>query len=137
MSLNRVTLIGNLGREPELRATNDGAVCTFSIATNEFYGTVEERKQHTEWHHIVTFGKLAQNCSRYLKKGSRVFIEGAIRTSNYDDALGKKLYKTSIYPTTVQFLDSRSNIETDNLIVEETNDSLPAPATTNTNSYCP
>ena len=124
MSLNRVTLIGNLGREPELRATNDGAVCTFSIATNEFYGTVEERKQHTEWHNIVTFGKLAQNCSRYLKKGSRVFIDGAIRASNYEDSLGKSIRKTSIYPITVQFLDLRPTIQTDDLVVEECIDTI-------------
>jgi single-strand DNA-binding protein len=117
MSLNRVTLIGNLGGEPELRATNEGAVCTFSLATNESYGTSEERRQHTEWHNIVTFGKLAQNCSRYLKKGSRVFIEGRFRTSTYEDKQAKKHHKCCIYPSIVHFLGS-SNIGDHELLLE-------------------
>ena len=108
MSLNRVTLIGNLGSDPDIRPTAEGMVCTFSIATNEFIGS-ESIKPHTEWHNIVTFGKLAQNCSKFLKKGSKVFLEGRLRTSAYTDKDNHEQIRTKINAATVQFLDRRQD----------------------------
>lgn len=110
--------MGNLGSDPEIKATNEGSVCTFSLATNEFYGTQIDKKQHTEWHTVVTFGKLAQNCSRYLKKGSRVFLEGRLRTSNYQDKEGRQQYRTKILSASVQFLDSRQHESINSVMLE-------------------
>lgn len=109
MSLNRVTLIGNLGSEPTVRAANEGVVCSFRLATNEFYTSQAGRTEHTEWHSICTFGNLAQNCSKYLKCGSRVFVEGRLRASTFRDKEGKQQTRTRIYANTVQFLDSKAH----------------------------
>lgn len=98
-SLNKVMLIGNLGKDPELRYTANGtAVASFSIATTDSWknadGAVQER---TEWHNIIAWNKLAEVCGEWLKKGQKVFIEGNIRTRSYDDKEGKKKYVTEIY----------------------------------------
>lgn len=98
-SLNKVMLIGNLGKDPELRYTANGtAVASFSIATTDSWknteGVVQER---TEWHNIIAWNKLAEICGEWLKKGHKVYIEGNIRTRNYDDKEGKKKYVTEIY----------------------------------------
>ncbi|MDI6802251.1 MAG: single-stranded DNA-binding protein [Bacteroidota bacterium] len=98
-SLNKVMLIGNLGKDPELRYTANGtAVASFSIATTDSWknteGAVQER---TEWHNIIAWNKLAEVCGEWLKKGQKVYIEGNIRTRNYDDKDGKKKYVTEIY----------------------------------------
>ena len=106
MSVNRVTIVGNLGTDPDIRAFDEGAICTFSVATNEFYSSGNERRQHTEWHTVVTFGKLAQNCSRYLKKGSKVLLEGRLRSSTYQDKEGRNHHRTKIHSSNVQFLDA-------------------------------
>ena len=119
MSLNRVTLIGNLGSDPDIRPTAEGMVCTFSIATNEFIGS-ESIKPHTEWHNIVTFGKLAQNCSKFLKKGSKVFLEGRLRTSAYTDKDNHEQIRTKINAATVQFLDRRQDESELTLTLEAT-----------------
>jgi single-strand DNA-binding protein len=96
--LNKVTLIGNLGKDPELKYTNSGvAVATFSLATSDSWkdqeGVMQER---TEWHNIVAWRKLAEICGQYLKKGSQVYIEGKIQTRNYLDKEGVKKYITEI-----------------------------------------
>ncbi|MEI6053469.1 MAG: single-stranded DNA-binding protein [Opitutaceae bacterium] len=96
--LNKVTLIGNLGKDPELKYTNSGvAVATFSLATSDSWkdqeGNMQER---TEWHNIVAWRKLAEICGQYLKKGSQVYIEGKIQTRNYLDKEGVKKYITEI-----------------------------------------
>lgn len=98
-SLNKVMLIGNLGKDPELRYTANGtAVASFSIATTDSWknsdGAMQER---TEWHNIIAWNKLAEVCGEWLKKGQKVFIEGNIRTRSYDDKEGKKKYVTEIY----------------------------------------
>ncbi len=98
-SLNKVMLIGNLGKDPELRYTANGtAVASFSIATTDTWknneGVVQER---TEWHNIIAWNKLAEICGEWLKKGQKVYIEGNIRTRNYEDKDGKKKYITEIY----------------------------------------
>ncbi len=109
-SLNKVMLIGNLGKDPELRYTGGGApVATFSLATNESWkdqdGNLQER---TEWHNIVAWSKLAEICQQYLKKGRRVFVEGRIQTRSYDDKnTGVKKYMTEIVANNMIMLDPR------------------------------
>jgi len=108
-SLNRVMLIGNLGKDPELRFTSTGVpVATFTIATNESWkdqeGNMQER---TEWHNIVAWRKLAEICGEWLKKGKKVYIEGRIQTRSYDDKnTGAKRYITEIVADNMIMLDS-------------------------------
>lgn len=107
MSLNKAMLIGNLGKDPELKMTGGGMpVCQFSIATTERRkdGTSGQWVDQTEWHNVVTFGKTAENCSKYLKKGSQVFIDGRIQTRKWQDKEGKDRYTTEIIGNSVQFL---------------------------------
>ena len=109
-SLNRVMLIGNLGKDPELRYTTSGvAVATFSLATNESWkdqdGNLQER---TEWHNIVAWKKLAEICGEWLKKGKKIYVEGRIQTRNYDDKnTGAKKYMTEIVADNIIMLDSK------------------------------
>lgn len=108
-SVNKVILIGNLGKDPELRYTNSGvAVATFSIATNESWkdpeGNLQER---TQWHNIVAWRKLAEICGEYLKKGGKVYVEGRLQHRNYDDKNGVKRYVTEVVMDEMVMLDSR------------------------------
>lgn len=107
--LNKAMLIGNLGRDPELRHTASGSpVCTFSMATNESWIKNGERQERTEWHNIVAWDKLAEICQRYLKKGSKVYIDGRIQTRSWDDkTTGQKKYMTEIVADQMVMLDSR------------------------------
>ncbi len=106
MSLNKVMLIGNLGRDPELRFTPSGrAVARFSLATSEQWTAQDgTRQDRTEWHNIVVWGKQAETCGQYLAKGRQVFIEGSIRSRQYDDKEGQKRYITEVIAQRVQFL---------------------------------
>jgi single-strand DNA-binding protein len=106
MSLNKVMLIGNLGKDPELRFTPSGrAVARFPIATSEAWTTPEGQKQErTEWHNVVVWGKQAESCGQYLNKGRQVYIEGSIRSRQYDDKEGQKRYITEVIAQRVQFL---------------------------------
>lgn len=106
--LNKAMLIGNLGRDPEMRHTASGsAVCTFSMATNESWVKDGERQERTEWHNIVTWDKLAEICERYLSKGSKVYVEGRIQTRSWDDkTTGQKKYMTEIVADQMMMLDS-------------------------------
>ena len=106
MSVNKVMLIGNLGKDPELRFTPSGrAVARFSVATSEQWTTPEGQKQErTEWHNVVVWGKQAESCGQYLSKGRQVFIDGSIRSRQYDDKEGQKRYITEIIAQRVQFL---------------------------------
>ena len=109
-SLNKVMLIGNLGKDPELRYTTSGtAVATFSLATNEAWrdadGNTQER---TEWHNIVAWKKLAEICGEWLKKGKTVYIEGRIQTRSYEDKnTGTKRYITEIVASDMLMLDGK------------------------------
>ena len=96
--LNRVMLLGNLGADPELRMTNSGqAVLKMRMATSESYLDRDRvRQERTEWHNIVVWGKRAEALSKFLSKGSRMFVEGSLRTSNYEDREGVKRYRTEI-----------------------------------------
>jgi len=105
-SLNKAQLIGNLGQDPELRQTGGGdSVCNLSIATNESYtrddGTEVDR---TEWHDVVAWGRLGEICAEYLSKGSSVYVEGKIVTSQYMDDNGIDRYSTEIKAQEVTFL---------------------------------
>lgn len=106
-SVNKVILIGNLGRDPELRYTPSGAaVCTLNIATTESWSGGEggNRQEKTEWHRVVVWNKQAENCAKYLAKGRTVFIEGKLTTRSWDDKDGQKKYSTEIIANAVQFL---------------------------------
>lgn len=113
-SLNKVMLIGNLGKDPELRYTTSGvAVATFSLATTDSWkdqdGNMQER---TEWHNIVAWKKLAEICGEWLKKGKKVYIEGRIQTRSYDDKnTGSKKYFTEIVAETMIMLDGKGSSE--------------------------
>ena len=105
--MNKVFLMGNLGKDPELKYTSGGAaVCRFPIATTEKWkdknsGSMQEK---TEWHNVVVWNAQAENCNKYLQKGRPVMIEGKIQTRSWDDKDGNKRYTTEITATTVQFL---------------------------------
>jgi single-strand DNA-binding protein len=104
--VNKVILIGNLGKDPELRYTPAGQpVASFSLATTERRTDKNgQRKETTEWHNIVVFGKTAEIVNQYLKKGRSCYLEGKITTRSWDDRDGNKKYKTEIIANTVQFL---------------------------------
>ncbi len=97
-SVNKVILIGNLGKDPELRYTPSGtAVGNFNIATNEVWTDKNGEKQtRTEWHRIVTWGKLAETCGEFLVKGKQVYVEGSIQTRSWDDKEGNKRTTTEV-----------------------------------------
>lgn len=105
-SVNKVILIGNLGRDPEVRFTPSGrAVARFPLATTDSWMDQESgRQERTEWHNIVVWGKQAESCGQYLAKGRQVYIEGSIRSRSYDDKDGNKRYVTEIVAQRVQFL---------------------------------
>jgi len=104
--LNKAIIIGNLGKDPELRKTTGGnSVTDFSIATTEkFTDKQGQRQEQTEWHNIVMWGKLAEISAQYLKKGSSVCVEGKITTRSWDNE-GQKHYKTEIVASNFQMLD--------------------------------
>lgn len=108
-SLNRVMIIGNLGQDPELRYTqNQTAVATFSVATTDYRSSADgQRQEVTEWHRVVVWNKVAENCAKYLAKGRTVFVEGRLQTRSWDDKqTGQKRYATEIIAQNVQFLSS-------------------------------
>ena len=109
MSLNKVLLIGNLGKDPEVRFTPGGrAVARFPVATSEVWSDQEgQRQERTEWHNVVVWGKQAETCGQYLSKGRQVFLEGSIRSRQYDDKEGNKRYITEVIAQRVQFLGGR------------------------------
>lgn len=96
--LNRVTLFGNLGADPELKMTSGGqAVLKMRLATTESYlDRNRTRQERTEWHNVVVWGKRAEALSKFLSKGSKLLVEGSLRTSSYDDREGNKKYRTEI-----------------------------------------
>jgi len=111
--LNKVMLIGRLGRDPEIRYTQSGnAVASFSIATSEYWRDKQgQRQEKTEWHDIVAWDRLADQAQSYLKKGSMVYIEGKLQTRSWDDQQGQKKYRTEVVANQVRFLDSREGTE--------------------------
>jgi len=111
VSVNKVILVGNLGRDPELRYTPSGAaVATFTLATTErFKDRDGNRQERTEWHNIVAWRQLAEICGKFLHKGKQIYIEGKIQTRSYDDRDGNKRYITEIVADQMQMLGSRDD----------------------------
>lgn len=122
--VNKVILVGRLGADPEVRYTPDGLMITnFNLATDEQRKDKSgEKIKTTEWHRIVTFGKLAEICGNYLAKGKMVYVEGRIRTSSWDDKEGVKHYKTEIIASDMRMLDSKG------MAKERDNAEVPPPA---------
>ena len=103
--VNRVTILGNLGKDVELKYSANGkALATFSVAVNEGYG----EKEHVEWFSVAAWEKLAENCSKCLSKGQQVFVEGRLQTRSWDDN-GTKKYRTELIASNVQFLGKRDD----------------------------
>lgn len=111
MSVNKVILVGNLGRDPEVRATPSGqSVCSFSVATTErFNDRSGQQREQTEWHNVVAWGRQADLCGQYLRKGRQVYVEGRLTTRQYEakDGTGKR-YRTEVVAQRVQFLGGRA-----------------------------
>lgn len=107
--LNRVMLLGNLGADPELRFTQGGqAVLNLRLATTESYLDKDRvRKERTDWHSVVVWGKRGEALSKFLTKGSSIFVEGSLRTSSYDDRDGNKRYKTEIVANNILLTGGR------------------------------
>jgi single-strand DNA-binding protein len=107
--LNKIMLIGNLGRDPELNVTSDGTPVTkFSLAVNRTYKTnTGERKEETEWFNIVAWQKLAETCERYLHKGSKVYIEGRLTQRKYTDREGVQRTAVDVIANAMQMLDAK------------------------------
>jgi single-strand DNA-binding protein len=105
MSVNRVTILGNLGQDPELKTFDSGqTICKLRVATSEKFKDKKGEKQETvTWHSISVWGVMAQNCSQYLKKGSQVYVEGKLSTRSYEKD-GEKRYSTEIVASSVQFI---------------------------------
>ena len=113
MSLNRVTLLGNVGKDPEVRYLDTGVcVAQFSLATTERGYTTQDGKQYpdkTEWHDIVAWRGIAQTVEKYVKKGDKLYIEGKLRHSSYEDSNGVKRFRTDIYVDNMEMLTPKSD----------------------------
>ncbi len=130
--INKVILVGNLGKDPEVRHLEGGAVVAkFPLATSESYKTKDgQRVDQTEWHNVVMWRGLAESAEKYLRKGSLVYIEGKIRTRSWDDKDGNKRYATEIVADTMTMLtgrkqeDNSSNHSTENRNTQEESPSV-------------
>lgn len=112
MSVNKVILLGRLGRDPEIKYTSNGsAVCTLNLATSETWNDKAsgQKQERTEWHRVVVWGKLAELCNQYLTKGRQAYVEGRLQTRSWDDKDGQKRYTTEINASTVQFIGGQAS----------------------------
>lgn len=115
MGVNKVILVGNVGKDPEVRhLDNDLVVANFPLATSETFKRNGEKITNTEWHNITLWRGLAQVAENYVKKGSQLYIEGRIRTRSYDDKDGNKRYITEIIGDNMQMLDRKGDNNNDN-----------------------
>jgi len=106
--INRVILVGRLGRDPEERMTAGGTkVSNFSLATDRFHSGNGGLEKTTEWHRVVAYGKIADQCNQYLRKGRLVCIEGSLQTHSWEKPPGEKHYTTEVVAVRVSFLDSK------------------------------
>ena len=105
--VNKVILVGNLGKDPEVRYVQSGnAVCTLRLAVTERRKEGDQWKDHTEWMDVVTFGKTAENAGQYLQKGRQVYVEGRLQTRNYKDKEGVEKWRTEVVANQLLFLGS-------------------------------
>jgi single-strand DNA-binding protein len=119
-TLNKVMLIGRLGRDPEERATAGGTrVSNFTLATDTFHGNNGDKT--TEWHRIVVFGKVAEVCNHYLRKGKLVCVEGALQTRSWEKPPGEKHYRTEVVGSRITFLDRKDGDSKATAAIEEEN----------------
>lgn len=134
MSLNKVMLIGNVGKDPEIRhLENDSMVATLALATTERYKDKNgEWQEQTEWHNVVCWRALAERVEKYVKKGSQLFVEGKIRTNNWVDKEGQKRYSVEILADTIQLLGKRQESQATTQSIQQivapaeaSNDDLP------------
>ena len=128
-SVNKVILIGNLGADPEIKHLDNGKiVASFSVATNEKWKDSQgNQKEATEWHTVEAWGRLAEVAEKYLQKGSKVYIEGKIKTDQWENSDGETRYKVKISCVTFQMLSSNtvSNVSSSNATLDDETDSLP------------
>jgi single-strand DNA-binding protein len=118
-TINRVEILGHLGAEPEMRYTASGsAVANFRVATNRVWNADGEQRKETEWTPIVAWNKLAETCNQYLRKGSRVRVEGYLRTRSYEKD-GVTHYRTEVVAESVLFLDRRGDDQGESEAAEE------------------
>ena len=117
-SVNKVILVGNLGRDPEIRTMQTGdKIATFSLATSDTWNDRQtgERRERTEWHRVVIFGRLAEIAERYLRKGSKVYLEGSLQTRKWQDQSGQDRYSTEVvlqrFRSELQMLDRAGDSE--------------------------
>ena len=116
MSYQKVIILGAVGKDPEVRRVADRAVASFSVATSETYKDRNgQRKEVTEWHNISMWDKAAEFVEKYVKKGSTVFIEGKIKTRDYEDKNGNKRYVTEIVSNTIQLVGNKKKENNDDL----------------------
>jgi single-strand DNA-binding protein len=112
MSLNKILLIGNLGKDPDIRYTPGGKpVASFSVATNRKYKIEGEVREEVEWFSVVAFGRLAEISSEFLKKGKSIFIEGRMKTRSWVDGSGIKHFRTEVIAEGMQMIGGRKNGE--------------------------
>lgn len=110
-SVNKVVLVGNLGKDPEMRyMPNGGAVASLTLATTESWKDKQtgERKDKTEWHNLTVFGRLGEMCGEYLKKGAKIYAEGRLQTEKWQGQDGQPRYTTKIVVSEIQMMDSRN-----------------------------
>lgn len=108
--INKVILVGNVGGDPEIRyMTNGNAVCTLSVATSESWKdkTTGEKQDRTEWHRVVCFNRLGEIAGEYVRKGSKLYVEGSLKTRKWQDQQGQDRYTTEIIASDIQMLDSK------------------------------
>ncbi len=129
-SVNKAIIIGNLGKDPEMRYMPSGdAICNFSIATTDSWKDKSgEKQEKTEWHRISMFGKLAEIAGEYLKKGSQVYVEGRLQTRKWQDKDGHERYTTEIVADRMQMLGSKSGGGSNFEVVDNSTASVPASA---------
>jgi single-strand DNA-binding protein len=111
--INKAIIIGNLGRDPEMRVTQSGkSVCNLAVATERTWNNKQtnERQSETEWHRITVWGAQGENCAKFLSKGRQIYVEGRLRTSSYEKD-GVKHYTTEIVAEQVQFLGKKSDFD--------------------------
>lgn len=122
--VNKAIIVGRLGADPESKTLEGGQTVTnMSVATSEKWTDKDGNKQEkTEWTRVTCWGKTAENCAKYLKKGSQAYIEGKLQTRSWDDDQGNKKYMTEVVAQTVQFLDSKSSGESKQ---KESNEEIP------------
>lgn len=110
MSINKAILVGNVGNEPKIQTYSNGNVAQFPLATTERGYTLKNGTQvpdRTEWHNVIAWGKTADVIARYVHKGSKLYIEGKIKTRSYDDNQGRKCYVTEIHVDVMELLDPK------------------------------